>query len=226
MIKIAHRGASGYAPENTLTAFKKALEMGVDGIELDVHLSKDGHVVVLHDPFLLRTTKTFGWVSKKLLKELQQLDAGKGEKIPTLQEVLNLVDKRVKVNIELKAKGTARAVSEIIKIYVATKKWKYDNFFVSSFDHKELLEFKKLIPQIKIGAIIIGINIQFEKYKKELGAYSVSMWLPCVTKSVVQKAHKRGLKVFVYTVNDVKKMNKMKELGVDGIIGNYPDRFK
>jgi glycerophosphoryl diester phosphodiesterase len=225
MIKVAHRGASGYAPENTLASFKKALELGVDGIELDVHLSKDGKVVVLHDPLLLRTTKKFDFVSKKSLQELQKLDAGCGEKIPTLQEVLDLVNKKVFVNIELKGKGTAQAVAVIIENYVSKKKWKYDNFFVSSFNHKELKIFKKLLPQVKVGALIIGFFINYDKYIKEFDAYSINIWYRLVRKSVVDKVHKHGLKVFAYTVNNENEIKKMKELGVDGIISNYPDRI-
>src|SRR5579862_1813792 len=160
MLKIAHRGASGYAPENTLASIKKALELGVDAIEFDVQLSKDGAVVLMHDLWLMRTTKRFGFVSHKTLKELNQLDAGKGEKIPTLEEVLDLVNRKVKVNIELKGKGTALPVSKIVSTYIQKKKWNYDDFFISSFHHQELREFKKLLPQVKIGALIIGIIVR------------------------------------------------------------------
>src|ERR1700691_2371330 len=99
MLVIAHRGASGYEPENTLASFKKALEIGVDGIELDVHLSKDGNVMVIHDSWVNRTTNGIGRVENKTLKELQKLDAGNGEKIPTLQEVLDVINRKVLINI-------------------------------------------------------------------------------------------------------------------------------
>jgi glycerophosphoryl diester phosphodiesterase len=223
MLRIAHRGASGYAPENTLAAFEKALGMGVDEIEFDVQLSKDGAVVVIHDKFINRTTNGKGLVANKSLIELNELDAGKGEKIPTLQEVLDLVNKKVSVNIELKGKGTALPVSIIIKDYVQNKGWKYSDFFVSSFDHKELHVFKQLLPQIEIGALIIGILVHYDRYVK-LGAYSLNLWSKMVRKSVVDSAHKKGLKVYAYTVNSPEEIKKMKAYGVDGVFTNYPDR--
>lgn len=108
MLRIAHRGASGYAPENTLAAFKKALEFDIDVIELDVHLTKDNHLVVIHDKTVNRTTDGKGKVADKTLAELQKLDAGNGEKIPTLQEVLDLVNRKALVSIEIKGKVKLR----------------------------------------------------------------------------------------------------------------------
>ena len=107
LLKISHRGACGYEPENTLASFKKAIEINADMIELDVHVCKTGEVVVIHDEKVNRTTNGKGYVSQKNLESLKKLDAGKGKKIPTLIEVLDLVNKRVKVNIELKGKKTA-----------------------------------------------------------------------------------------------------------------------
>lgn len=226
MLRIAHRGASGYEPENTLISFRKALELGADGAEFDVHLSKDGKVVVIHDSLVNRTTNGKGFVSRKTLQELQELDAGNGEKIPTLQEVLDLIKKKMQVHIELKGKNTASPVAAIIEEYVKRKKWEYSDFFVSSFNHAELSAFKKLLPQVKIGALIIGIKIQLDTYKKKLDAYSVNMLYKFARKSVIEEAHEKGLKVFVYTVNNVREMKRMKELGVDGIFTNYPDRMR
>jgi len=223
MLRIAHRGASGYKPENTLAAFKKALEIGVDGIEFDVHLTKDGIVVVIHDKSVNRTTNGIGFVANKSLKELKQLDAEDEEKIPTLQEVLDLINKKVQVHIELKGKNTAKPVAKIIEEYIEKKGWKYSDFFVSSFDHKELRIFKKLLPQIKIGALIIGIFVRYDQYVK-LGVYSLNIWSKLVRRSVVYKAHEKDLKLYVYTVNDKKEIRKMKSYGVDGILSNYPDR--
>lgn len=226
MLVFAHRGASGYAPENTLASFEKALEMGADGIELDVRLTKDGHVVVMHDPLVMRTTKRFGSIAGKTLKNLQQLDAGKGEKIPTLQEVLDLVHKKAQVHIELKGKGTPTPVANIITEYIQKKKWSYSDFVVSSFHHNELREFKKLLPQVQIGALIIGCNIEFDKYIKEFDAYSINMWSQLIKKSTVEEAHKRGFKIFAYTVNTISGASNMEKLRVDGIFTNYPDRVR
>ena len=113
-LKIGHRGACGYEPENTLRSFKKALDLGVDTIELDVHKTKDEATVVIHDEKVDKTTNGTGFVADKSLEEIKKLDAGKGEKIPTLEEVLDLVNRKAQVNIELKGEGTARPVADII----------------------------------------------------------------------------------------------------------------
>lgn len=225
MIKIGHRGAAGYEPENTLASFKKALQLGVDGVEFDVYALRDGTVVVMHDKKVDRTTNGKGSVTEKSLQELKQLDAGKGEKIPTLQEVLDVVDGHAQVNIELKGEQTAGPVANIIKDYVQHKGWKYNDFFVSSFNHKELKRFKELLPNVKIGVLIIGLLVRFDQYKK-IDAYSVNMFSKLIRKSTVEKAHKHGLKVYAYTVNTEKEIEKMKNFQVDGIISDYPDRIK
>lgn len=224
MVIIGHRGARGYRRENTLASIQKAIELGADAIEFDVHISQDGAVVLMHDKTVNRTTNGKGLVSHKTLQELKQLDAGNGEKIPTLEEVLELVNKKAQVNIELKEQGNALPVTTIIKQYVSKKGWKYDDFFVSSFNHQELQEFKRLLPQVRIGALIVGLFIQYDRYVA-LGAYSLNLYKLFVRKSVVEKAHEKGLKVFVYTVNKVDEIKKLTSFGVDGIISDYPDRI-
>ena len=154
IIKVGHRGAMGYEPENTLRSFKKALELGVDMIEFDVYVCKSGELVVIHDDTLERTTNGKGLVIEKTLAELKELDAGKEEKIPTLEEIMDLADKKVKINIELKGDNTAKPVLNMIEKYVDEKGWKYDDFLVSSFNHGELKNFKELNPKIKTGILV------------------------------------------------------------------------
>jgi len=137
-LKIGHRWAAGYEPENTLASFKKAIDLNVDMIELDVYLCKTGELVVLHDPKVDRTTNGIGYIEEKTFEEVRNLDAGKGEKIPTLKEVFELTNRKVKINIELKWAGTAKPVSKLIKEYVENKWREYDDFMISSFDHYEL----------------------------------------------------------------------------------------
>lgn len=228
MLRYGHRGARGYAPENTLASIKKALELGVDGIEFDVYALYDGTVIVIHDKTVDRTTNGKGDIEKKTLKEIKQLDAGNKEKIPTLHEVLDVVNRKAIVNIELKGKGTAMPVANIINTYVKEKAWKYNDFLVSSFNHQELQAFNKILPQVRIGVLITFINrifLQPERYKKDFSAYSLHLWEKFTTKSVVKKIHKHGLKVFVYTVNEETSIEKMKTFGVDCIISDYPDRI-
>jgi glycerophosphoryl diester phosphodiesterase len=225
MQKIGHRGAKGYEPENTLASFRKAIQLGVDAIELDVHALNDGTLVVIHDKKVNRTTNGKGYVSKKTLQELKNLNAGKGEQIPTLQEVLDCAERKVQVNIELKGKDTALPASQIIKSYVKNKGWKYSDFLVSSVNYNELRTFREFLPQVRLGLVILGIFIHPDRYVNELHAYSVHPYVKFVRRSLVEKLHKKGLKVFVYTVNSTKDIEKMKSLGVDGIFSDYPERI-
>lgn len=225
MLKIGHRGAAGYEPENTLLSFQKAIDLGVDIIELDVYVCKTGELVVIHDDRLERTTNGQGYILEKTLEELKLLDAGKGQKIPTLAEVLNLIDKKVQINIELKGKGTAEPVAELVKNFILSNNWQEETFLVSSFDHHELRKFKKILPNIKIGALITGIPLDYAKFGQELNAWSVNLCAEFVNKEFVDDAHKRGLKVYVWTVNNLEDIERMKFLNVDGIYSNFPDRI-
>ncbi len=225
ILKIGHRGAMGYAPENTLSSFKKALELNVDMIELDIHACKSGELVVIHNNKVDGTTNGQGYVAEKTFKELRGLDAGKGEKIPTLNEVLNFIDKRVKVNIELKGANTTKPVCELVEDYIKKKGWKYDDFLISSFDHYKLEEVNRLNPNIKIGALIVGIPIGFAEFAERVNAYSVNLCMGSINQEFVNDAHDRGLKVYVWTVNDLDDIERMRSLGVDGIFSNFPDRI-
>lgn len=225
MLKIGHRGARGHEPENTLRSFKKALDLGVDMLELDVYVLKTGELVVIHDDRVDRTTNGQGYVVDKSLQELRSLDAGKGEKIPTLEEILSLVNKRVPINIELKGEGTAEPVAKLVDVYIKEKGWTNKHFLVSSFNHYELKKFKDLKPQINIGALICGIPIGYSEFAENLKAYSINLSLEFINQTLVDDAHQRGLKVFVYTVNEKDDINKMKALGVDGLFSDYPDRI-
>jgi glycerophosphoryl diester phosphodiesterase len=158
-------------------------------------------------------------------QELRKLDAGKGEKIPVLGEILDLINKKVKVNIELKGEGTAKPVFKFIEKYVKEKGWSYEDFLISSFNHYELKEFSELNSVIKVGALIAGIPIGFAEFAEKVNAFSVNPSLHFINRDFVEDAHKRGLKVFVWTVNDISDIEKMKRLGVDGIFSNFPDRI-
>lgn len=225
MIIIGHRGAMGYEPENTLLSFKKAMELNVDMIELDVHVCKTGELVVIHDDKVNRTTNGRGYVAEKTLNELKKLDAGKGEKIPILKEVLDLINKQTKINIELKGKNTAKPVSDIIEKYVKEKQWDYDDFLVSSFNYNELEKFHGLNPKIRIGIIVDKKHDNSLKLAKKLNTYSIHPSIKLINKEFINKAHKVNLKVLVWTVNNSNNIKKMESLGIDGIFTNYPDKI-
>ena len=175
MLKIGHRGAAGYEPENTLRSFQKALALKVDVIEFDVYVCQTGEIVIIHDDKVNRTTNGHGYVREKTFNELRELDAGQGEKIPTLPEALDLINRQAKVNIELKGVDTAEPVAELIKNYVQEKNWQSEDFLVSSFNHYELQKFSKLCPAVKIGAIITGIPINLAEFGEKIKAHSVNL---------------------------------------------------
>lgn len=228
MLKIGHRGARGYAPENTLKSFQKAIELGVDAIELDVQLCKSGELIVMHDDTVDRTTDGSGFVKKIKLKDLKKLDAGMGERIPILEEVLDLVDRRVKVNIELKGPKTAKPVMKLIDEYVKKKGWNLDDFIISSFIRREIKEARILNPMIQIGVLISKprlIDRWSFRFAQKIHANFIGLSLKIASKRLVHRAHKYGLKVFVYTVNDPKDVKRLAEYGVDGIFSDYPDRL-
>ena len=223
MLNIAHRGASGYEPENTLRSFSRALTMNVDAIELDVHLTKDKKLVVIHDSSVKRTTNGKGWVKNLTFKELRKLDAGLTEKIPTLKEVFDLVNKKIIIHIELKGKGTAKPVARLIEQYTQ-KGWWYNHFVISSFNFKELESFYKINKKVRIDVLFEKNPDDFFKKAPLVNAYSINFPITLVSSKHVKKAHKEGLKLWVWTVNTKKDIARMRKLKVDGIFTNFPDR--
>ena len=224
-MKIGHRGAAGHAPENTLLSFQKAIDSGVDMIELDVYVCKTWELVVFHDKKLERTSNGHGYVAEKTFEELRSLDAGQGQYIPLLSEVLDLVARKVKINIELKGEWTAKPVADLIANSVQSKGWQYDDFLVSSSNHYALQEFFTYCPQVAIGAILSDVLIGFAEAGEKLHASSVHLDHEFISQAFVDDAHRRDMKVFVWTVDDPEEIESMKKLWVDGIFSNYPERL-
>jgi glycerophosphoryl diester phosphodiesterase len=220
---IAHRGASGHEPENTLPAFQKAVELQADWIELDVY-HIEGELIVFHDAALNRTTNGRGRVMGKPLAYLRSLDAGNGHPIPFLPEVLDLVDRRVGVNIELKGPGTAGPAAALLDRYVRDKSWSSDRFIVSSFDLDALAEFKKQAPTIRTGAIFGRKPPKDCSFARDLSVASVHLRLDSFPPSLLDDAHGRGLSVYVYTVNNRQDIRRMREMGADGVFTDFPER--
>lgn len=220
---FGHRGARGHEPENTLRSVQKALELGAEGIEVDVYLA-DGRLMVIHDDTLDRTTTGKGPVTEKSFEYLRSLDAGQGERIPTLEEVFDVVNRRAVINVELKGPHTAAPVVDLIKKRLQTNGWQIENFLVSSFDHPQIQVAKKLLPEVRIGALIEKVPTGLAAFAERMGAWSLHPSKRCVTPELVADAHQRGLKVFVYTVNRPSEIAKMAALGADGVFTDYPDR--
>lgn len=228
---IGHRGACGYEPENTLASFEKAIKLGAKMIEFDVYKCKSRDIVIIHDDKVNRTTNGSGYVWDKTLKELKNLKMknnlsnSEEQKIPTLIEALNFINGRCKMSIELKGENTAQPVYEIIKKFVEEKKYKYDDFLVSSFNQCELLEFQKLTKKIKTGVCIVGIPADYSKFAKKLNVSSIHPSLEFINKKFVSDAHKNKIKIYVWTVNEKDDFERLKKIGIDGIFTNYPDKF-
>lgn len=220
---IGHRGARGHAPENTLLSLDVAMKLGADWVEVDAQLH-EGELLLMHDLRLERTTNGSGRLADHSLATLRALDAGQGQKIPTLQEALNLLDARVGINIELKTwNGAAAAVAETLRNALA-QGWPTDKLLVSSFHLPELYEFHQLLPEIPIGVLLCGVPLDWAGVTVELGASTLNLSDEFVDERLIADAHARGLRVYTYTVNHLDEMRRMKALGLDGIFTDYPDR--
>lgn len=221
MLCIGHRGAMGYEPENTLLSVRKALELGVDGIEIDVYNVED-ELVVIHDRDLSRTTNGNGYIEDCSFDYVRSLDAGKGEQIPTLKEVFDTVNRQALINIELKGGNTARLVVNLILQYIKNG-WLYTDFVVSSFNHYELNLVKAIDSKINIGMLIYGLPLGHIEIAKKLTADFVIVGLDFASYKSIATIHQEDLQAWVYTVNRPKDIRKMRQLGVDGIFTDFPD---
>jgi len=222
MICFAHRGASGYEPENTLRSFSKALELGASWIECDVRKVEDT-LIVFHDRTLSRLTGTSGWVGNETVASMRALKVKGTEQIPLLSEVLSLIKGRARAQLELKGAGSGEALARYLTGIIG-EGWAADSFLVSSFDHEELTAFKRSCPSVPIGILLYGYPINTPEIAKAIGAYSVHIDLETVTPKRVGALHERGFKVFVYTVNEPADIAAMKAIGVDGVFSDFPDR--
>ena len=224
--KIGHRGAKGHLAENTLESIKLALEFGVDAIELDVHKCRSGELVVIHDFTLDRTTNGEGEVALKSLEELKSLRVNEKFRIPLLTEVLDLIQGKCWINIELKGLNTAAETCRIIENYIKNFNWDQGDFIVSSFQKNELFEVYKINPDIQIGVLSKASVNEALQLGKMLNAKAIHPSLGIATRENVKQAQNAGFKVNVWTVNEPADILRMKDFGVDGIISDYPDRLK
>ncbi|MGQ7945575.1 glycerophosphodiester phosphodiesterase [Flavobacterium sp. WC2509] len=225
ILKIGHRGAKGYEPENTLISFEKAIEMGADGIELDVHATVDGHLVVIHDETVDRTTNGKGIINQLTLAELKSFRINEKFEISTLEEVLDLVNKRCFVNVELKNQDTAEKVVQLIERYISEKNWSHNHFIISSFDWNALQQVRFLNDTIRIGVLTetdLDLAISFARFMK---AEALHPDFQLLTDKYVETIKEKGILIFPWTVNEIVDIQKMKDFGVDGIITDFLDRI-
>lgn len=221
---IGHRGAMGHETENTLASIQKAMDLGVDMIEIDVFKIKSGEIVVFHDKTVDRLTNGPGNIEEYNIFELSKLIVDGGHKIPMLQDVLKLVDNKVALNIELKGADTVDKVNFIMNYYIKEKNWSPQNFVISSFKWDELREMRKQNPEVTLAILTEENPIEAIPVAKELNVLAINPYFKTLDAAVVAQIKDAGFKIYTWTVNEPKDIEAMKELGVDGIITNYPER--
>lgn len=232
-INYAHRGASGYYPENTMVAFEKAMEMGCTGFETDVQVTKDGVLVIIHDEMVDRTTDGVGWIKDYTYNELIKLDAGSWKskefsaaRIPTLEEFISLVkDKDLIINLELKTgivlyEGIEEKVIDLIYKNKMEKK-----VILSSFNHYSVVRCKEISKELKTGLLYSDGLYKPYNYAIATGADAIHPNFRAINDDIIRESKAAGVEVNLYTVNEEKDMRRFFKLGVGGIITNYPDKL-
>jgi len=243
---IAHRGASGYAPENTLASVRKALEYPeIDIIEIDIHLSKDEKIMVIHDPDLQRTTDQRDEIKNLTFSEIRKADAGRWfdekfveEKVPTLLEILKLINGKKTLLIEIKSDKKGQLYDKIVSKTIAeirnfnAEKW----CIIQAFESEYLQETHQLAPEIEIQKLIEYplsipfwtkgyVDVNWQKGSPILnGVTAVNAYFPFWSASQIYQIQEQKLQTYVYTVNDTNSIKKMIRSGVDGIITNFPEK--
>lgn len=218
-LKIGHRGAKGHVAENTLASFQKALDLKVDGVELDVHLSLDQKVMVIHDATIDRTTTSKGFVNQMNASELNEFG------IPTLEEVLVLINEKCIVNIEIKDSSATTFVLEILQKYTLEKKWNSKLFQISSFNWDVLRVCHSENKTISLGVLTENSIEEALTFARKIKAHAINPHFKLLTIKNVSVIHENGFKIFPWTVNQSEDITFVKSLKVDGIISDFPDRI-
>jgi glycerophosphoryl diester phosphodiesterase len=215
---VAHRGASAYEPENTLRSVKRALELGADMVEVDVRASRDGHIVVMHDAMVDRTTNGKGYVKDMTLEELKKLKVGLGERVPTLQEVAELIRGKAQLVVEIKVPEIEEKVLQIIKENELER-----DVLITSFYHPILKHVKELNPNVRTGAIIASRPIKAARLAMDANSNALFPKYVYVDPRMVEEAHRHDLAVYPWTVDALNEIEPLIKMGVDRIVTNKPD---
>lgn len=240
MIVFAHRGASGYAPENSLGALKKSLEMGATAVEIDVQMTKDGEIIVLHDTYMSRLTSGDGYVEELDSKYITEQKIKnrfdkiyENEKVPTLREYLkNILEnpftnfgENIFLNIEIKTVAFYNSQMEEKLMEILKETYPLENILISSFDHHILKRISQKYPDIKLGLLLGNRLVNIVEYIESSGLnpYSINYGVEIISSDEVKELKSKGYKVFVYTVNSKDIYEQLKKIGVDGIFSDFPD---
>ncbi|OUW37817.1 MAG: glycerophosphodiester phosphodiesterase [Flavobacteriaceae bacterium TMED184] len=221
---IGHRGAMGYVAENTIPSIEKAIELGVDGIEIDIFKCASGELVVFHDVMLDKLTDLTGKIEEKSLDSLKKAKVLGAYQIPTLNEVMNLIDGRLILNIELKGSETAIPTNDLLRDYFKKSSWNPSKIIISSFKWDELNLFYNLNKEVPIAVLTDGDPLAALPFARKVKAYAINPKYSLLTKTNSKIIKDEGIKLFPWTVNEIDDIKFMISLGVDGIITNFPDR--
>jgi glycerophosphoryl diester phosphodiesterase len=233
MLRIGHRGAAAYAPENTLASFRRAVELGADAVEFDLHRTRDGRFAVIHDDTVDRTTNGQGPVHAYGFDELRRLDAGSwkapefaGERIPSFEEVIQSLPERILLFAELKS-GSARApgIEEDLAHFLRERD-ALERVRVSSFDHRALARLRQFLPELQTGALFTCLPVDLVGLAQDCGAQALHPNFHHLTADAVGEAHAAGLAVNTWTVNEPRDIAAVRAWGVDGMFSDFPDRLR
>lgn len=223
-ISIGHRGAMGYIAENTIPSIEKAIELGADGIEIDVFKCASGELVVFHDLMLDKLTDLSGNIEETSLETIKKAKVLGSYEIPTLNEVMDLIDGSLILNIELKGSGTAGPTNDLLKDYLKKPSWDPSKIIISSFKWEELNIFFNLNEEVPIAILTDDDPLKAIPFAKIIKAYAINPKYSLLTKKNSKIIKSEGIKLFPWTVNDPSDINFLISLGVDGIITDFPDR--
>lgn len=220
VLRIGHRGAAGHAPENTLAAIQKGIALGVDFVELDVRRTADGVLVILHDATVNRTTDGKGRIDRLSFREVRKFNAGNGEHVPTLEEVLKIAAGKAGLMLELKAEGVARQTVESVR-----EAGFQSPVIYASFLHKELTHVRAADPEASLMVLFDGLSRASVARAIQHRSSYVGLRHDKATRALVDSFHRADLLVFVYTANTPRDIQHALSLDVDGVISNFPDRI-
>ncbi|MGB1448549.1 MAG: glycerophosphodiester phosphodiesterase [Flavobacteriaceae bacterium] len=221
---IGHRGARGHVAENTVASVKKAMELGVDGIEIDVFVCASGELVVFHDKTLEQLTDATGYIENIDLDSIRKITVLGSEPIPTLDEVLATIQAHVVLNIELKGAQTAQPTYALLKEYFEAGKLSPKDVFISSFNWEELALFYAETKEVPIAVLTEDDPLDAIPVASQLAAFAINPNHKSLTTKNVKKIHEAGFKIYPWTINEPNDIERMKSLGVDAIITDYPER--
>lgn len=222
---FGHRGAMGHAPENTMLSVQEALALGVDGIEVDVFRCLSGEIVVFHDKKLDKLTNGSGKIEEKTLKQLNTLKVMGSEPIPTLENIIDVIDGSVQLNIELKGKNTSAGVLNNMIRAVESGRWKMNQLYVSSFDWDELQKFRELTNEFGIAILTENNPLDAILVARDLNAFAINPKHSNLTQEKINYIQSEGFKIQTWTVNEKNRIEELISWGVDAIISDFPEKI-